>query len=451
MKRSAESLRGFTLIELMVALMLGAIISVMISSISSNARRAYTETTRKVEVYNSFRLVFETVKKDFSGWIPSQELEFYVDGKGGRPRDFHWQPGEQVADQSDELGPGAVDGGVPGEYDEYGYIEQRQYRSQEWSQVESADPVKYRFHDAYTVYFKTLTFVDGAVREANVEYALVDTSRPESEWTGGVPPAPTVVERDNVKDLSLYKTVRYYVIDADTITATNQYPIRRRVLEVATNVTDFRVEYLPHNPFSRKKSRYVTPEEEFNSPIEPVTKPRRVKGVRGGKGGFRKIFGYGSVKLDEKNHPLATGFYASFGDNQLRSRPDHQPVRFGFLHDPMISFAELTPGDRIFIFTDNSAGGGAQGAAVAAAGGVNISEQLHFPPGDYTVKGNIDGMLEFVEDIDSSAWGERNQRPLNYKAAFLPSSVRVTVRMVDDKGRNPKTMQQVIYLRRKSR
>ena len=446
MKRNRASLEGFTLIELMVALMLGAMISVIISFISSMCRESYTKTVQKVQVYNSFRIVFSTIQKDLAGWIPTRELEFYVDGKGSRPRDFHWQPGEEVSDRSDEFGKGVVDGGVKGEYDEFAFIEQRQYRSRERYQVERGDPVL-RFHDAYRVYLKTLTYVDGAIREANVEYMLVDTSAKQAQWIDGVPPPPVNMKPGDVQDLALYKIVRYFLIDKNLLTNMNQYPIKRRVLEVASNVTDFRVEYLTHNPFSKKaKSRFVTPEEDYEKYVEEVARPKRIKNL-GVRDGFRKVFGYGSVKLEEE-YPLATAFYAGVGDNQIRNLAEHRPVRFGFLNDPMIQFGELSPGDRIFIFTDNSLGGGVQ---VQGAGGNAIADRLKFPPGDYTVKGNRNGMLEFLEDINSSGWGEKDQRPLRYKAAILPSALRVTVRMVDDKGLNPKTMQQVIRLRRKAR
>ncbi|HBO52781.1 MAG TPA: hypothetical protein DD471_12420, partial [Planctomycetes bacterium] len=48
--------QGFTLIELMVALALSAILSIMIMMVSTSAQETYTGTLQKVEVYNRFRL-----------------------------------------------------------------------------------------------------------------------------------------------------------------------------------------------------------------------------------------------------------------------------------------------------------------------------------------------------------------------------------------------------------
>ena len=53
---------GFTLVELLVALALAAVISVSIMFISTQARSAYQATVRKVEVYNSFRYAMQVVE-----------------------------------------------------------------------------------------------------------------------------------------------------------------------------------------------------------------------------------------------------------------------------------------------------------------------------------------------------------------------------------------------------
>ena len=434
---------GFTLVELMVALALGAIIAVVISFISTTARQAYTATVTKVDIYNRFRLAFNMIQQDIAGWIPTAELEFYNDGAGGKPRDFHWQPGEETQDRTDEHGKGERDGGVYGEYDEFPFIEERRYKSVEPYQLEAGDPEP-KLHDAYRIYFKTMTYVKGFVREALVELVLCDPSRPPEEWVNGIPPVPKNVEPVHAKDLALYKIIRYYDFNEDTITSLSQDPTEREILELATNVTDFRVEYLVQNPFSRKvETRFVAPSEDYKKPAEFATRPERITEADGTQI-YRKRFGYGSMDL-EKRYPRATAYSAQWGDNQIRGRLGHQPVRFGFQRDPNISFAELGAGDRIYIFTDSTLGTG------GGRGGAGVANLVRFPAGDYTIKGNLNGLLEFVEDIDASFWNDKDQRPINYKAAYIPSAIRVTVRMIDDDGLNPKTMQQVIRLRRKGR
>ncbi len=441
----SEGAGGFTLVELLVALMLAAILSLSIMTISSSASNTYVATVERVSVYANFRLAMKTMQNDFASWIPTQELEFYIDGKGNSSRrDFHYTPGEEEPDRRDENGPFVVNGGTP-DYDEYAYIWERHYSSVETLQIDDGDTDP-KLHDAYQAYFRTMTYVDGSVREANVEYMLVDPSRPKSEWKGGVPPAPVKVDAKNVPGLALYKIIRYFRIDRDTITNLNKYPIVRRIVEVATNVTDFRVEYLTSNPFSRRRStgalKFRSPGEDYAAPAERAVRPEAVRGAGPGKS-YRKSFGYGSVKIDTQID-LAVAQTAVWGDDNLRGGGRApQPVRVGFTGNSRISFAELVPGDKLYIFTDSERG--------ARRNSQNVTGRLAaFPAGDYTVKTNRNGMLEVFEDIDSSTWGESGVQGVRYKAAFMPAALRVTIRMVDDDGKNPKTMQQVIWLRRRA-
>lgn len=452
--RGQGSTAGFTLIELMVALALSAILSIMIMMISTGAQETYSATLRKVEVYNRFRLALNTLTEDLAAWIPTQEMEFYIDGKGaGARRNFHFEAGEQVPDTSDSYGPGVVNGGTPA-YDEYAHIVQQHYLSNEIEQYNRGDS-SYKQHDAYQVYFRTMTYIEGQNREANIEYMLVDPGRPKTEWKNGVPPPPSRFGeggggesgREKIRDLALYKIVRFFRIDEDLITKRDLYPVERRVVEVATNVTDFRVEFMSENPFgrsSRNPPKFRTPEEDYSNKFgELAVRAKREKlGKNGSK--YTKIFGYGSVLLDRK-FPKAIAESAVWGDDRLRSAAkDPQPVRVGFRGSSVINFGEIVPGDRVYIFTESERGG-------QKAGGNVTGRLAAFPSGDYTVKTNINGMLEFVEDIDTSLWNGKDQSGVLYKVAFMPTALRITLRMVDDEGLNPKTMQQVIWLRRRSR
>jgi hypothetical protein len=265
-----------------------------------------------------------------------------------------------------------------------------------------------------------------------------------------------------VKNLALYKIIRYFQITHQIIQQPNVTPIKRKVIEVCSNVTDFRVEYLIDkdrrarlNAAPRAEAGgplnvdFRTPEDDFKSPIELAMRPRHDPKL-GPTGGYRKLFGYGSVKLNEKI-PQAVAYPARRGDDNLvGGGVDHKPVRFGFQGSQEIAFTELIPGDKIFVFTESSRNEQAQGGA-AASGVVNALKLKRFPPGDYTVKTNLDGLLEFEENIDSTLWNNQNQTGIFYKASYLPGAVRVTLRVVDDTGQNPKTLQREIWLRRRSR
>jgi prepilin-type N-terminal cleavage/methylation domain-containing protein len=447
-RRSAAAL-GFTLVELMVALALAAMISVSIMFISSQARQAYEETAKIVDLYNRFRYVFRQIEEDFRHWLSTSDLEFFMDGRGkGGQLNGHWDPGEEVPDRRDQMGPAVVDGGtVEGSttdrYDEYAYVIQRQYLSREPMQADK------KVHDAYQAYFHSRVYVDGAIRQANVEYMLLDPSKvDERAGTMTIPPPPTDVEPSNVARLSLFKVVRYFDVTPTLINRLMETPITRKVIEVCSNVTDFRLEYLLEGDDVRGKAepRFYTPEEEYKAPPEIAVRPQMLQHL-GPLGGYKKTFGYGSMKLNV-NFPRAIAEPGIRGDDGLVGITNPQPLRFGFKGDPSISFAQLVPGDRIFIFTASARGAAPVGAAAQSAG--NATMLTRFPTGDYTVKTRIEGLLEFNEDIDTTEWMGRTQSNIYYKAPFLPSAVRITLRIVDDQGMNPKTLQRVVWIRRRS-
>jgi hypothetical protein len=114
-------------------------------------------------------------------------------------------------------------------------------------------------------------------------------------------------------------------------------------------------------------------------------------------------------------------------------------------------FAELIPGDKIYIFTEASRGEQPGGGGGGFGVGGNANAFIRFPSKDYTVKTNLQGLLELEEDFDTVSWSGQPQNDIFYKAAYLPSAIRITLRIVDDKGENPKTLQREIWLRRRSR
>ncbi len=441
---SSGSSPGFTLVELLVALALAAIISMAIMFISSQARVAYEETSKKVDMAGQFRFIFRQIEEDFRNWEPTNDLEFFTDGRGqGGRLNGHWDPGEELPDTSDDFGRGVVDSGIAGEYDEFAMLEQRHYVSRELGDSED------RIHDAYRAYFRTRLYIDGSVRQANVEYALLDPSALGPNEARRIPPPPTRVAPENVPALTLYKIVRYFDVNPRLINRPFDTPVVRRLIEVCNRVTDFRVEYMVEGT-SRVAGGFRTPEEEYRSFPEAVLRPQLVEslGVEG-RPGYRKVFGYGSVKLNV-TYPRAQLIPGLRADDGLAAaQSDNRPLRFGFEGNPQICFAQIVPGDKIFVFTaSDRAEAAAGGAAEAVASALNV---LRFPSGDYTVRANIDGLLEFEEDVDTAAWGTQRKSNMYYKAAYVPSAVRITIRMVDERGQNPKTMQREIWLRQRSR
>jgi len=254
----------------------------------------------------------------------------------------------------------------------------------------------------------------------------------------------------DMQGLSLYKIVRYHDIKYSELETTSvSFPIVRKDLEICTNITDFRIEYTAENRFDpRMSSGFKTPREDYESPAEPSVAPVQVpEATIVDAPAFRKTFGYGTMRIPNP-FPRAMAFRAIFGDRQARQ--DHRPMQFGWDQQPQIRFAELTPGDKIFIFTESSRGGA--GAGQIGVAGI-ASYLTQFPAGTYTVKNNVGGRLEFYEDVDTTSW-QRDSPGIYYKAAFLPQALRITIRVIDDTSsaeRQPKTLQRTVWVRQKAR
>ncbi len=431
---------GFTLVELMVALGLAAMIAVSIMVISNQAQEVYEVTSRKVDVYNKFRFALLSIEKDFSQWISTSNLEYFIDGRGGRPVNEHWDDGEQLPDTSDDRGLGVLDGGIRGTYDEFASITERHY-------AELLENGTRKIHDAFQAYLRTMTYVDGRTREALVEYMLLDPNRVDPR---GNPLPPTEVPTNRLRDLTLFKVIRFNDISYDQIQKPSaNFPIKRRYVEVCTNITDFKVEYVAENRFDQQKGAtgFYTPLADFNNPPEADIQP-----VREASDGdvYRKLFGYGTGDVKFRGTP-ATGYRAIFGDRG-GARQDHRPFRFGFERNPRNRFAELTPGDKIFAYSEGRRGGGGGGAGGVGAGVAGkVSAGAAMPSGTYTVKTNIGGRLEFIEPIESSTWGRDVPRTY-YKASYLPQAVRITIRVIDEtRGEEARTLQRVVWVRQKAR
>ena len=118
--RSPKAESGFTLLELLVALTLAAIISLIISQVGNDAQKMYDTTISTVETYQKFRYAMDDINENLSKMIPTASLEFYNDR--GRTRGY-WDEGEEIPNS---FGPN-MDGGVPDEYDEAATVFERKY------------------------------------------------------------------------------------------------------------------------------------------------------------------------------------------------------------------------------------------------------------------------------------------------------------------------------------
>ena len=78
-----RKVEGFTLLELLVALALAAVISLCITTVGQQAQEIYDATTSKVEVYQKFRYALHDMQETLDGMTVTSDLEFFVDRAAG--------------------------------------------------------------------------------------------------------------------------------------------------------------------------------------------------------------------------------------------------------------------------------------------------------------------------------------------------------------------------------
>ncbi len=399
---------GFTIMELMVALALALIIFLCISRVSSEAQQIFDETTTRVELYQKFRYAMGDLKSQLERWQVTSDLEFFIDAQGSP--NGHWNGGEQIPDKNN------LDGGRPEKYDEAAQIVERTYQ---WIPEVGAP----QDHDSFSIYFKALTEIEGVLRIANIEYFLADASTGDWRRVGAE------VEGEALRDLSLVKVVRWIDEQSEEEVKRGQKPgdkrrgadltksvrkVRKKTIELCQNVTDLRFEYYCDNEHDSQPGAFLTPGEEKLGKIlkseHPVTALPN--------GGLLKEFMYGGT--DRVTHGNA---------ERGERKSDTGAVRWvefsAGAATAGINFSELAFGDTIYIWKEQ----GQLGA---------------FKAGDYTLFRKVTGKLEFQETIDSSLW-DGDQSGLRFKAGYVPSALRITLRVLDDKGRNPRYLQSIVY------
>ncbi|MFN0057994.1 MAG: PilW family protein [Planctomycetota bacterium] len=394
---------GFTLLELMVALGLTSVIVLIVTRIGTDAQFLYESMQSRVEIYQKMRYALDELRDDLQGWVPIADLEYFVDrAQANRSLNGHWEEGEELDGPSRELN---LAGGRPRFYDEGPQIQERYYTVDKGG-------AKSR-HYAFSVYFRAPTEVEGELRSANIEYLLMDSKDLDAEGEKGAEAASRVGEEltDNT-DLVLVKIVRYIDVDKSNFN-TSELIVKVKRFDLCQNVTDFKIEYYADNPGDRHPGRYVIPSDERAGDVIESESP--VIAIDGATDGYLKEFIYGGFR----NLDVLGQFHKGERDAK-RSLLD--PPYFSVTGNRM-HFAELASGDSIYLWTDD-------------AGGIR---------GEFTLQRRVGQRLYFVESLDTSSWATEFVPRIKYKAAQVPSSLRVTLRVLNDKGREPRTVSVVVH------
>lgn len=391
--RSPKAESGFTLLELLVALTLAAIISLIISQVGNDAQKMYDTTISTVETYQKFRYAMDDINENLSKMTPTASLEFYNDR--GRTRGY-WDEGEEIPNS---FGPN-MDGGVPDEYDEAATVFERKYI------LSNTRPGEPEVHSNDSIYFKAPVEINGVIRMANVEYFLADPRLlEEGAPNDGKIPADEELSYEDSRRLVLLKAVRY--MDIEDVNS-NTVVIRKVINELCSNVTDFKVEYFYDNPFDKSPGGYMSPSVEQTRELVDTEFD-----IRQERGTLARPFLYGGF-----TSRLRTTARAGVRELETGS---FKPVLFNYVRSKL-KFSQLKPGDKMYIWADGA---------------------TQFPSGEYSLLYNSMGRLMFNEPIQSSTWSQ-DPGGLRFRAAYVPPSFRISVRVLNEKGEEPRTLTTVI-------
>ncbi len=391
---AASAAGGFTLLELLVALTLAAVISLCISTVGTQAQRIYHTTTTKVEVYQKFRYALNDMETALRGWEPTTSLEYFIDkpqSTQGGFKNGHWDDGEELGIHGPNL-----DGGQAGEYDEGAKIFERQYTLRSGPNVTR--------HDAFSIYFRGPVTVDGVVKLANIEYMLADPREIEDDRISAIPE-----EVEDNASFILLKTVRYLDINGENYDRSST-DVAQKFIEICPNVTDLRIEYFYDNIFDQKPGAFVAPSTE-RALVDSEKPPTEID-----TDVWMKEFLYGGFRDFSKGVAYA-------GRRDVQNGVDDRPFFQAQGGANVNRFSQLGVGQSLSIWSEGSS---------------------KFPPGDKTISRNDNGRLFFQEQIDSSNW-EGNQTGLRFRAAYVPSAIRISIRVLNDEGREPRTLTVTVH------
>ncbi len=395
--RASTHESGFTLLELLVALTLAAIISLIIAQVGTDSQKMYDSTITTVETYQKFRYALDDINENLSKMVPTASLEFYQDQ--GRSRGY-WDEGEELKDQ--DVGPN-LEGGTPREYDEAATLFERKYL------LEDPRPDEPQEHWNDSIYFKAPVEVGGVIRLANVEYFLADPRRLENNDQDGKIPADDEISYLNSRSLVLLKVVRYIDLNESNYNST-EVRVKKVISELCSNVTDLKIEYYYDNYFDNKPGGFMSPSVE----VTPELVDSEDTTLRNVAGTLKKRFLYGGFKSRIRTNAIR-------GVRNIETG-SMMPVQFNYSGNNKIRFSQLETGDKLYIWTD----GGSS-----------------FPSGEFTLLYNSEGRLLLKEPIPSSTW-EQDPGGLRFRAPFVPPAFRVSVRVLNEKGEEPRTLTMVV-------
>lgn len=397
--------RAFTLVELMVALALGAIMMSSMIFIFVTSQKIVADMNAKLVVYNYARTAFDIMEKDLANSTKTHDMEFFGDVQGGPAGiEGHY---DLKAGDSESIPVLAPDGRPhflfsPGEKYVYAMT-----LDQPPEYTGLLDGLKHR---ADSLYFRTITSINGQTRPVLIEYALDYKKRTGNQ----VRRLPRLVRRywivTKVISQAVGGATRMELNGNAGPNVRKNEPIED---ELCLYVTDFQVEFYIQDKRNRQPGRFMSAKEMIQGVRHDAVSAYRnirMRNFSDVSGGFKVACFYEPRCVNPSGRRDAGIYDRNLGVLRTRSN---------------FSFPMCKPGDRLTVY--NSSVGS-------------------FKTQDLTIK----SIEEIVTGTSNNVWGVRFVEPLpqnltrdpqvDFRVGFLPSMIRMTIKIKDERAKAFRTM-----------
>jgi prepilin-type N-terminal cleavage/methylation domain-containing protein len=411
--KKRPSQKAFTLVELLVAMALGVILTGAIVFIFVQSSKIFTDMDAKVAVYNYARTAFDVVERDLSNTTKTADMEFFQDSEtSGLPGHYDKRNGDP-----ESIAVVGEDGKSHFLFDS---TEKYIYAMTLHQPPEYKDfaGVKHR-HDS--IYFRTVTSIGGQTKPVLVEYSL-DYKRKSD---GSLRALPVLIRRH----WTITKVDNTGLGGAPAISLNgNGGPLVGKnepiVTELCLYVTDVKFEFYLQDKRSRaldgklnakgnaRPGRFFSAEEACKGPQSGKQNELNIK-MRNfaSNGGFKIACFYDYRHLPTKQN-----------DEGTYDRNTEMLVTKNEFHFPM---SEV--GDRVFIFDSD--------VKKLTARDLTI-QSFAITSGTGPGGGKAKVGLRFNETLPSLD----SDPTLKFRMGFLPSMIRMTVKIKDRKNKAVRTM-----------
>ncbi|MBI4577290.1 MAG: prepilin-type N-terminal cleavage/methylation domain-containing protein [Planctomycetes bacterium] len=387
---------GFTLVELLIAMALMVILTSSIVYVFAQAQYLVSSGTAQVEVYQNVRAAFEVMDADLGNTVRTVDMEFFRDSTSDPNGHFDAGAGEDIGGANMRWHEAGMDPYV------YAMTLRQGFYDGDRGQRHAND----------SLYFRTLTTEGATARSLLVTYWL-DVMDPVT----GAPRERPILKR----------SVQWF----EPNPVPHFSPVQDE--DLCYYVTGMRIEWMLRDKRSDSPGDFFTAEEASRGSRRDPANPQTILGDR---------FCMNILPNAAEGEAMINAYYrfhrsdSAWNERGIVDRGDGDG--FGWFRPANSRMQMVSEGDSIYIF----------GVPDRQPGRPKLEwkfRDLRVRKVVYPSSGNIE-RIYFDEPLRTGPMGSDTQIEVEYRAAWLPPMVRVTLRLIDERGDQVRTIARVFRI-----